>query len=213
MREDIASLRTEYSRSTLDESSVSKSPFEQFNRWFDAAMNAQITEPNAMVLSTCNQNGHPSSRTVLLKDLTEEGFVFYTNYESRKGRDIAQNNAVSILFPWIAMERQVIVYGKAEKVASETSEAYFLSRPKRSQIGAHVSNQSGRIVNRMVLESKANQLNEAYKERKVLRPENWGGYLVIPYLIEFWQGRSSRLHDRIVYEWEGDFWNVGRLSP
>ncbi len=213
MREDIASLRAEYTQASLDESSISKSPFIQFDKWLEEAKDAKITEPNAMVVSTSNRNGQPSSRTVLLKDLTEEGFIFYTNYKSRKGRDIAENNAISILFPWFEMERQVIVFGKAEKVDRANSQAYFISRPKGSQIGAHVSNQSERIVNRMVLESKANQLNAEYKDKEVPLPENWGGYLVVPYLIEFWQGRPSRLHDRIIYEWEGDYWNIGRLSP
>jgi len=213
MREDIASLRQDYTREALDESSVLESPLKQFDKWFQEAKQANITEPNAMVVSTANANGQPSSRTVLLKDLTDKGFVFYTNYGSKKGQQISENNSVSLLFPWLALERQVIITGKAEKVSRESSQEYFETRPKGSQIGAHVSNQSERIVNRMVLESRLNELENTYKNETVPLPENWGGYLVVPFSIEFWQGRPSRLHDRIVYEWEGDFWKIGRLSP
>jgi len=213
MREDIATLRNEYTQAALDESSVSKNPFEQFESWFKQTKESSIKEPNAMIVSTANANNQPSSRTVLLKGLTQQGFVFYTNYESKKGIQIAQNNSVSLLFPWFELERQVVILGKAEKVSREISRTYFQSRPKSSQIGAHVSNQSERIVNRMVLESKANELTAEYKNKEVPIPDNWGGYLVIPFSIEFWQGRPSRLHDRIVYEWEGDSWKIGRLSP
>jgi len=213
MREDIASLRNEYTQSSLDELSVCQSPFDQFEKWFEEAKKSAIPEPNAMVICTAGPNGQPSSRTVLLKDLSKEGFTFYTNYNSRKGKEIAQNNSVSLLFPWLELERQVIVLGKAKKISRSASEEYFHSRPKNSQIGAHVSNQSERISDRMVLEHKLNLLKKEYSNKEVPLPDNWGGYLVAPYSIEFWQGRSNRLHDRIVYEYAGDSWNTGRYSP
>lgn len=213
MREDIASLRNEYTKASLDELSLLKNPFDQFEKWFEEVKRSAIPEPNAMVICTVNSNSQPSSRTVLLKDLSKKGFTFYTNYDSRKGKEIARNNSVSLLFPWLELERQVIVQGKAERISRSASEEYFHLRPKGSQISAHVSNQSERIINRIALESKLNLLKEEYKDKEVPLPDNWGGYLVIPYSIEFWQGRPNRLHDRIFYEWAGDSWNVGRLSP
>lgn len=213
MREDIASLRSEYTQAVLDESSVLKDPYGQFEKWFVDAGESGIKEPNAMVISTVNANGQPSSRIVLLKDITESGFTFFTNYNSKKGREIAQNNSVSLMFPWVELERQVIISGKAEKISREDSEKYFHSRPRGSQIGAHASNQSEPIANRMSLENKLMTLTENFEGTEIPVPEHWGGYLVIPFSIEFWQGRPNRLHDRIIYEWVGDSWNIGRLSP
>ncbi|MDE0472061.1 MAG: pyridoxamine 5'-phosphate oxidase [Ekhidna sp.] len=213
MREDIASLRNEYTKAFLDEFSVLKNPFDQFEKWFDEAKNSIIPEPNAMVLCTVGSSGQPSLRTVLLKDLSGEGFTFYTNYNSHKGKEIAENGSVSLLFPWLELERQVIIQGKAGKISRLASEAYFQSRPKDSQIGAHVSRQSEQISSRSVLENKLNLLKEKYRDRQVPLPDDWGGYLVTPHLIEFWQGRPNRLHDRIIYKRTGDFWNIRRLSP
>ena len=213
MREDIASLRQEYTKASLDESSALKNPFDQFEKWFNEAKNSTIPEPNAMVLCTVHSSGQPSSRTVLLKDLSVEGFTFYTNYNSRKGKEVAKNNAVSLIFPWLELERQIIVQGKVQKISRLASKEYFQSRPKDSQIGAHVSRQSEQISSRSVLESKLNLLKEKYKDRQVPLPDDWGGYQVTPHLIEFWQGRPNRLHDRIIYERTADFWYIKRLSP
>lgn len=211
---DIAALRRTYALQSLNESDVSVSPFEQFKHWFDEAVSSQILEPNAMTLATVGANGRPSARIVLLKGFDERGFVFFTNYESRKGNEMAQYPNAALLFCWLELERQIRIEGKIEKISREDSEAYFVSRPKGSQIGAWVSPQSQVISDRSVLEKKQADLEEEYKDAPVLPlPPNWGGYVLRPDYFEFWQGRESRLHDRIAYEQNGDNWKVIRLAP
>jgi len=214
MREDIAALRKEYTQAELDEGSVSKNPFVQFEKWFEEAKNSEILEPNAMVLATADANGQPFQRTVLLKTYNQDGFVFYTNYESRKSQQIIGNPRVSLNFPWYSLERQVTITGTAQKVSSKESLTYFLTRPRGSQLGAWVSNQSEVISSRSILEMKLAEMTNKFKEGKIPLPDHWGGYRVIPDSIEFWQGRPNRLHDRILFEWnENDDWNIKRLSP
>lgn len=214
MREDIAALRKEYSQAELDEGSVNQNPFLQFEKWFEEAKNSEILEPNAMVLATADANGQPFQRTVLLKTYNEDGFVFYSNYSSRKANQINSNSRVSLNFPWYSLERQVTITGQAKKVTSKESLAYFLTRPRGSQLGAWVSNQSEVITSRSILEMKLAEMKNKFKEGKIPLPDNWGGYRVIPDSIEFWQGRPNRLHDRIMYEsTENNNWNIKRLSP
>ena len=214
MREDIASLRQEYTQAELNENSVAKSPFEQFEHWFKEATQGQLLEPNAMVLSTVDQNKQPFQRTVLLKTFNEDGFVFYTNYESRKAHQINEHPHVSLLFPWYALERQVIITGSVKKVTTKESMQYFLTRPRGSQLGAWVSNQSEVITSRSILETKLAEMKRKFKEGKIPLPDHWGGYRVIPDSIEFWQGRANRLHDRIMYEIsDNNEWSIKRLSP
>jgi len=210
---DLASLRQEYTRASLDIESVADSPFEQFQKWFVEAEKGELTEPNAMVLSTSDISGFITQRTVLLKAFNEKGFVFYTNYKSRKAEQIENHNRVSLLFPWYQLERQVAITGTAEKVSSTESLKYFMSRPFGSQLGAWVSHQSKVITSRSILEVKLNEMKEKFKEGKVPLPDFWGGYRVIPDSIEFWQGRPSRLHDRIMYSKNGSDWEKKRLAP
>ncbi|MEO9870806.1 pyridoxamine 5'-phosphate oxidase [Ekhidna sp.] len=213
MREDIASIRKEYTQAELDEQSVLQNPFEQFEKWFQEALNSEIVEPTAMILSTVNPEGQPYQRTVLLKTFNEDGFVFYTNYESRKASHLNENPKVSLLFPWYSLERQVAITGEVKKVSTKESLNYFLSRPSGSQLGAWVSNQSEVITSRNILETKLAQMKQKFKDGKIPLPDHWGGYRVIPDSIEFWQGRSSRLHDRILFEQSEGNWNISRLSP
>ena len=212
MRADVASLRNEYAKMELDEKSCNKDPFNQFEKWFKEALEAEVLEPNAMVLSTAEE-GHPSQRTVLLKDFDSVGFTFYTNYNSRKGQELEKKPYASILFPWYTLERQVIVSGLVKKTTREKSAEYFRSRPRGSQIGAHVSKQSETLNDRSILEIKLKELEKKFDGKEIPLPENWGGYLIIPHRVEFWQGRKSRLHDRIQYRLENDVWNISRLSP
>ena len=214
MREDIASLRNEYMKAQLDEKYIDINPFNQFDKWFTEAVASEILEPNAMVVCTVSKNGVPSQRTVLLKDASKEGYTFYTNYDSKKGQDLAENANISLLFPWYELERQLIITGKAQKVPREVSAKYFHTRPRESQLGAWASQQSSEINDRTVLEQKLRMLEERFLNKEVPLPENWGGYLVIPDTFEFWQGRASRLHDRIFYQnqIEGT-WKISRLSP
>lgn len=214
MREDIASIRKEYTQAELSEESVLKNPFKQFEKWFQEALNSEIVEPTAMVLSTVNGDGQPYQRTVLLKTFNEQGFVFYTNYNSRKASHLDENPKVSLLFPWYSLERQVAITGVVEKVSAKESLKYFLSRPTGSQLGAWVSNQSEVITSRSILETKLAQMKQKFKDGKIPLPDHWGGYRVIPDSIEFWQGRKSRLHDRIFFEQQSEnTWNISRLSP
>jgi len=210
----LADLRKEYSLAGLLEKDLARDPFRQFDKWFQEAEAAKITEPNAMTLSTATREGRPSSRTVLLKGLDGRGFVFYSNYESRKGRDLAENPRVSLLFPWIAIERQVIIEGSIVRLTREESDAYFHTRPRASQLGAWVSQQSSIINGRAVLEDAMKALDKKYAGVEVPIPPNWGGYRVSPETVEFWQGRRSRLHDRLRFRREksGD-WIVERLAP
>ena len=210
----LADLRKDYSMAGLLEKDLARDPFRQFEKWFQEAQAAKIHEPNAMTLSTATRDGRPSARTVLLKGIDGRGFVFYSNYESRKGRDLSENARASLVFPWLALERQVIVEGAVARLSREESEAYFHSRPRASQLGAWVSQQSAIIAGRAVLEDSLKALDKKYAGAEVPLPSNWGGYRVNPETVEFWQGRRSRLHDRLRYRREksGD-WLVERLSP
>ncbi len=212
MHTDIASLRAEYSKSQLSLDSVAADPHLQFRKWFDEAVSGELLEPNAMVLSTLGEKG-PMQRTVLMKALDASGIVFYTNYESRKAKHMERNPNVSVLFPWYALERQVLIAGEVEKISSAESFKYFVSRPFGSQLGAWVSQQSKVISNRSLLETKLAEMKEKFKDGKVPLPDFWGGYKIKPHYYEFWQGRKSRLHDRIQYSLKGSNWIIERLSP
>ncbi|MBL9208223.1 MAG: pyridoxamine 5'-phosphate oxidase [Opitutaceae bacterium] len=211
----FADLRKDYSLAGLAEKDLARDPFRQFETWFQEAEAARIPEPNAMVLSTATKEGRPSSRTVLLKAMDGRGFVFFTNYESRKGREIENNPAASLLFPWIGLERQVIVEGTLHRVTREESTAYFHSRPRTSQLGAWVSRQSSVVADRSALESSMKALEQKYAGAEVPIPPFWGGYRLAPDAVEFWQGRRSRLHDRLRFRRDrpGGNWVVERLSP
>lgn len=213
MKLDLSALRKDYTQASLDTDSVAASPFDQFARWFEEAQKSEVTEPNAMILATSDGNGLVTQRTVLLKAFDDKGFVFYTNYTSRKAQQMAQCKRVSILFPWYQLERQVTVTGEVEKVTKAESLKYFLSRPHGSQLGAWVSQQSQVISSRSILEQKLHEMKAKFQEGKVPLPDFWGGYRVIPDSIEFWQGRSSRLHDRIKYTQNESSWEINRLSP
>ncbi|MGI9279718.1 MAG: pyridoxamine 5'-phosphate oxidase [Endozoicomonas sp.] len=210
---DISHLRENYTQAGLDLDTLDSNPFQQFDLWFQQAVEAQLPEPNAMSLTTVSREGLPSLRTVLLKYVSSEGFVFFTNYSSRKAHDITENPNVAILFPWIPLERQVIVRGKAEKISKSDSLKYFTSRPHGSQLGAWVSQQSSVITGRKVLEMKLDEMKRKFKEGKVPLPDFWGGYRIVPESIEFWQGRPNRLHDRFLYSRTESDWHIERLSP
>ena len=207
-------LRVDYRLGRLDESEVLRDPIEQFGRWFREAQDAAVPEPNAMTLATVDAQGAPSARVVLLKGLDEGGFAFYTNYLSRKGRELAANPRAALCFYWHALERQVRVEGMVERVSRAVSETYFHSRPIASQIGAWVSEQSAAITSRQELERREAELRARFGGGPVPIPEHWGGYRVVPHAIEFWQGRPSRLHDRLQYTRGGDgAWTLRRLAP
>jgi pyridoxamine 5'-phosphate oxidase len=209
-----ADLRQEYSMAGLSEKDLARDPFRQFEKWFQEAEAAKLPEPNAMVLSTSDRDGQPSARTVLLKGLDGRGFVFYGNYESRKGRELSVNPRASLLFPWIAIERQVIAEGPVAKITREESEAYFHSRPRLSQLAAWASPQSSIVSSRAMLEESMKTLGDRYAGREVPIPPHWGGFRLSPETVEFWQGRRSRLHDRLRYRRGKDGgWTVERLGP
>jgi pyridoxamine 5'-phosphate oxidase len=208
-----ADLRRDYSLAGLSEKDLARDPFRQFEKWFQEAEASKLPEPNAMVLSTAERDGRPSARTVLLKGLDGRGFVFYSNYESRKGRELSASPRASLLFPWIAIERQVIAEGLVAKISREESEAYFHSRPRLSQLAAWASPQSAIISSRAVLEESLKTLENKYAGRDVPLPPYWGGYRLSPETVEFWQGRRNRLHDRLRYRREKDgAWTVERLG-
>ncbi len=212
---DLGDYRKSYKKSVLMEDTISDNPMQLFQNWFYEVEGSQgIDEPNAMTVSTIGLDGFPKSRVVLLKKYTYEGFIFYTNYESEKGMAIAENPNVCLSFFWPNMERQVIIKGKAEKIAKNLSDGYFESRPQGSKLGAIVSDQSSVIPSRDVLEKKLKTLEKEYADKEIERPDFWGGYMVKPISFEFWQGRPNRLHDRIRYNLQDDFeWKVERLAP
>jgi pyridoxamine 5'-phosphate oxidase len=214
MDTNIADLRKDYTLQGLGESDVDLNPFVQFKRWFDQALTAKLTEPNAMTVATTTVDGKPSARIVLLKDFDERGFVFFTNYNSRKGQESLENPQVSLVFWWAELERQVRVCGRIEKTSASESDEYFHSRPLQSRLGAWASNQSEVIENREFLERRFAEFQHKYENQDIPRPEHWGGLRVVPIEIEFWQGRSSRLHDRLLYKSLDDgSWKIERLSP
>lgn len=206
-------LRQNYTLSSLIEENVPSDPYSLFSKWFDEALESdKILEPNAMVMSTV-KGDEVDSRILLLKDLRDEKFVFYTNYTSNKGKQLEENKSCVLVFPWIELQRQVIVRGKATKVSSKESDEYFLSRPESSQVGAWVSDQSTPIENRASLENKLLKLTEYFESNELKRPEHWGGYEISAFELEFWQGRENRLHDRLLYTYSNGSWNVKRLQP
>jgi pyridoxamine 5'-phosphate oxidase len=205
--------RKEYNRKKLERDDLLSDPVEQFIKWFKEAEDSGIEEPNIMVLSTAGNNLRPSSRIVLLKDCTNEGFTFFTNYQSKKGKQIEENPFGCILFPWTVMERQIRIEGKLEKLPDNISNKYFQSRPVGSRIGAWSSDQSAEIPSRAFIEKKEKNFRMKYKDEIIPRPPFWGGYVLIPDLFEFWQGRESRLHDRFEYKLINNDWKIARLSP
>lgn len=216
MGKNLADYRRSYEHGELDETSVLESPFKQFEKWFDELeTEGCVDEPNAMTVSTVDADGSPRSRVVLMKHFSEDGFIFFTNYHSAKGKAIAKNPNVCISFYWPPLERQVIVKGIVEKIDSQKSRDYFKIRPKKSQLGAVVSNQSQVVDSREQLEKAMKSLESKYADKDVPMPENWGGYLVRPKTFEFWQGRRSRLHDRVQYvlQEESKDWKIQRLAP
>jgi len=214
MKENLGHLRKSYQKSSLELSDVGTSPLELFQKWFEMAKaDPAVEEVNAMSLATLGTDGFPKSRIVLLKSFSAEGFVFFTNYDSEKGLAIAQHPQVGLTFFWPSLERQVIIKGRASKITTEESDTYFQSRPKGSQLGALVSKQSQEIPNRAVLDEALKRLEKQYEALPISRPQNWGGYMIAPQSIEFWQGRPNRLHDRILARWDGKQWNSVRLSP
>jgi pyridoxamine 5'-phosphate oxidase len=210
---DLASLRAEYQLAGLDESDLAPDPFAMFRRWFEAARTAGVLEPNAMVLSTASVDGLPSARTVLLKGLTDHGFVFFTNYESRKAAELGANPHCSLLFGWYELQRQVRIEGAASRIPRADTEAYFASRPRDSQIGAWASPQSSVVGSRAELDTAYAETEARFAGTEVPAPPHWGGYLVTPERVEFWQGRRSRMHDRLAYLRDGSGWATERLGP
>ena len=211
---NLEDLREDYTRDQLILEDTDPNPLLQFERWFKAAQQSPVNEPNAMTLATVGGNGRPKVRIVLLKQVDDQGFVFFTNYDSQKGQDLQANPFASLVFFWDVIQRQVRIEGRVEKIAQADSEAYFQSRPKGSQIGAIASPQSQVIPSREVLQEKVAQLEKDFADKEKLpRPDNWGGYRLIPDRVEFWQGRSSRLHDRIRYRLEEGSWLRERLAP
>ena len=210
---DLSDFRKEYAAHGIDRHELLEAPLAQFKAWFDQAKTAGVVEPNAMVLSTFGLDGFPSSRTVLLKAADERGFSFFTNYDSKKGEEIAANPRVTLLFPWFSLERQIHITGSLIKTSVEESVTYFARRPYGSQLGALASDQSDVIADRKVLEGRLAELKAKYPEGQVPKPPHWGGYRLIPHHFEFWQGRTNRLHDRFVYTLKGDKWEIVRLSP
>lgn len=210
----IAAIRKNYAMESLTEASVAQDPITQFKNWMEETIAAEVNEPTAMVLSTVNSSGRPSGRVILLKDVTKDGFIFFTNYSSRKGQDMLENPVASLTFFWPELERQVRVEGTITKVADEMSDAYFHSRPVGSQIGAWASPQSQPINSREELETADKDFTKRFADLDVIpRPEHWGGYILSPDYVEFWQGRPNRLHDRIVYELQNKQWHLKRLAP
>jgi pyridoxamine 5'-phosphate oxidase len=213
LREYINQLRHDFSQQQLDESMTDADPIRQFENWFREALDAKVNEPNAMTVSTVGPTGKPSARIVLLRNFDASGFVFYTNYESRKAQEIAANPHACFSFFWPELERQVIIEGALHVQSASESDKYFMNRPRSSRLGAWASPQSQELKNREALEKLLLAVTEKFEGLEVLRPTNWGGYVLVPNRIEFWQGRESRLHDRICYMLEGNAWDRKRLAP
>lgn len=209
----INSLRHDFSKQTLDEKDVLAHPVLQFEKWFKEAVNAKVNEPNAMAVSTVSGDGQPSSRIVLLRNFDENGFVFYTNYSSKKGEEISGNPKAALLFFWPELERQVRIEGSLLKQSSADSDIYFNTRPRTSKLGAWSSPQSKSIPGRKFLDTSYAEFEKKFPGEEVPRPENWGGYVLKPNRVEFWQGRPSRLHDRILYSQKDGNWQIERLAP
>ena len=215
MEKDLSNYRKSYEKGELLLENVPENPMELFRNWFiEVDTHFNIDETNAMTISTIGLDGYPKSRVVLLKKYTYEGFIFYTNYDSEKGKAIAENPNVCLSFFWHAAERQIIIKGKAERISENLSDGYFESRPRGSQLGAIVSNQSEVVKNRAELESKLKELESKFEGKEIERPKNWGGFIIQPVELEFWQGRPNRLHDRIRYQLQDDYnWKIERLAP
>lgn len=211
---DLNALRQEYSRHELDEAHVDKSPLQQLKTWLEEAMLGKLPEPNAMTLATVNANSQPTTRVVLLKEIRPQGLVFYSNYESRKGEELHTNPRAAVNFLWLELERQVRIEGVVSRLHEPESLAYFQSRPRESQIGAWASQQSKPIPSRVILEKRFRDLTEKYAGMEALPlPPFWGGYILEPHLLEFWQGRANRLHDRVQYKLLDNQWFIERLQP
>ncbi|MBL6448936.1 pyridoxamine 5'-phosphate oxidase [Fulvivirga sp. 29W222] len=214
MEKNIAEIRQDYVRHSLRKKDVDKDPIKQFQKWLTEALTAEVREATAMNMATVSEQGVPSSRILLLKDVNKNGFTFYTNYQSSKARELEVNPSTALTFFWPELERQVRIQGIVKKVSKEESEEYFKSRPRKSQIGAWASPQSSVISSREILEEREQKLEKKFEGQDTLpKPEQWGGYIVEPFFLEFWQGRASRLHDRIVYTREDNTWKINRLAP
>lgn len=215
LRNYINSIRRDFADRTLDEKSLNDNPYKVFEEWFEQAVQSQILDPYAMIIATTGNDLQPTLRTVYMRDISEKGIVFYTNYRSKKGANLAENDKIAALFLWVELDRQIRIEGVASKVSAEKSDEYFSSRPRESCIGAWASNQSEVIESRKVLEEKIKFFDEKFKDlEKIPRPDYWGGYIIKPHAFEFWQGRPSRLHDRILFELnENNLWIKKRLSP
>jgi len=206
-------IRNEYQQEAFGKKHVDSNPFKQFSTWMDMAITSGIKEPTAMALSTVGKNMQASSRMVLLKEIRNDAFIFYTNYDSKKGKQIEQNHLGCLLFYWPELEKQIRIEGRIEKASKEISEEYYLTRSAKRRIGAWASPQSKEIPNRAYLEKKQEEFEKKFEGKPIQKPENWGGYILIPYTIEFWQGRANRLHDRIEYYLDDNDWQIRRLAP
>lgn len=213
IRQAVEMLRREYDGVPLDKESVDTNPFPEFSKWFEIAVKEIKNDPNAMILGTANREGQPTTRTVLLKGFDDTGFIFYTNYESRKAKDLSENNRVSLTFYWPDLMRQIHIQGTVEKISEKMSDQYFKSRPAGSKLGAWASKQSSVVDSREELEESLRFFEKKFSGSEIPRPPKWGGYIVKPHRLEFWQGRLNRLHDRIVYQKEGENWVIERLAP
>lgn len=210
---NIAELRREYSKQVLAESKVADNPIDQFTQWFQQALSAELLDANAMTLATADEDGSPSARIVLLKGVEKAGFTFYTNYGSRKGRELTENPCAALCFFWPQLERQVRIEGDVEKLSRSESEAYFRQRPRESQLGAWASKQSSKVASREVLEKQFEEMGKKFAGEEIPLPDFWGGFVLQPKRVEFWQGRKGRMHDRICYKKDSDGWDIFRLSP